>query len=150
MHWALPEEYSFPAVAAGAAKIQRAGGLVGVGSHGQLPGLGYHYELQAMAMGGMTPREVLRAATIDSAKTIGRDAEFGSLEPGKYADLLILAKYPLADIRNTLSLEYVMKNGRLYEAATLNEVWPRQRPLPELWFERENRMLPAADIDSMK
>lgn len=116
-----------------------------MGSHGQLPGLAYHYELQAMAMGGMTPHEILRDATLGSSKTIGRDAEFGSLEPGKFADLLVLSKNPLSDIRNTLSIEYVMKNGRLYEAETLNEVWPRQRPLPELWFQHKDQTIPAVD-----
>ena len=138
MPWALPGEYAFPLVAEGAAKIQRAGGLVGVGSHGEIPGLGFHLEMQALATGGMTPMEVLHAATMGSSKTIGRDAEFGSLEPGKFADLIILDKNPLDDIRNTLSIEYVMKDGRLYDGNTLNEIWPRQRLLPPLWFQTEN------------
>ena len=138
VHWALPREYAFPLVAEGAAKIQRAGGLVGVGSHGELPGLGFHLEMQALATGGMTPMEVLHAATIGSSKTIGHDAEFGSIEPGKFADLLILDKNPLADIKNTLSIEDVMKNGRLYEGDTLNELWPRQQVLPPLWFQNED------------
>jgi imidazolonepropionase-like amidohydrolase/Tol biopolymer transport system component len=139
MHVGQDTEYSFPLVAAGAARIQRAGGLVAVGSHGELPGLGFHFELQAFAMGGMTPMEILRAATIDSAKTIGRDAELGSLEAGKYADLIILTRDPLQDIRNTLSIESVMKNGRLYDGATLNEQWPHQKSEPALWFQREAR-----------
>jgi Tol biopolymer transport system component len=138
LRWALPSEYAFPLVAEGAAKIQRAGGLVAVGSHGELPGLGFHLEMQALATGGMTPMEVLHAATIGSSKTIGRNAEFGSLEPGKFADLIILDKNPLADIKNTLSIESVMKNGRLYDAGKLNEVWPRQRPLPPLWFQTDD------------
>jgi Tol biopolymer transport system component len=138
VHWALPSEYAFPLVAEGAGKIQRAGGLVGVGSHGEIPGLGYHLEMQALASGGMTPMEVLHAATIGSSKTIGRDAEFGSLEPGKFADLIILDKNPLDDVRNTLSIEYVMKDGRLYDGNTLNEIWPRQQLLPPLWFQTEN------------
>ncbi len=138
VHWALPREYDFPLVAEGAAKIQRAGGLVGVGSHGEIPGLGYHLEMQALASGGMTPMEVLHAATIGSSKTIGRDHEFGSLEPGKFADLIILKKNPLTDIRNTLSIEEVMKNGRLYESDTLDEIWPSQKPLPPLWFQHED------------
>jgi len=138
LRWALPSEYAFPLVAEGAAKIQRAGGLVAVGSHGELPGLGFHLEMQALATGGMTPMEVLHAATMGSSKTIGRDAEFGSLEPGKFADLIILDKDPLADIKNTLSIEKVMKNGRLYDAGRLNEVWPRQRSLPPLWFQTDD------------
>jgi Tol biopolymer transport system component len=135
MHWALPREYDFPQVAAGAAAIQRAGGLVGVGSHGELPGLGYHFELQALAAGGMTPMEVLRAATIGSSNTIGRGSEFGTLEAGKFADLQVLDKDPRLDIHNTLSIDQVMKNGRLYDASTLDEIWPRQRPLKPLWFQ---------------
>lgn len=136
--WALPSEYAFPLVAEGAAKIQRAGGLVAVGSHGEIPGLGFHLEMQALAAGGMTPMEVLHAATIGGSKTIGRDSEFGSLEPGKFADLLILDKNPLTYIMNTLSIEDVMKNGRLYDANTLDEIWPRQQKLPPLWFQGDD------------
>ena len=137
VHAGQDAEYSFPLVAEGAARVQRAGGLVAVGSHGELPGLGYHYEMQALTMGGMKPIEVLRAATIDSAKTIGRDSELGSLEVGKFADLVILHRNPLEDIRNTLSIESVMKNGRLYDGETLNEQWPQQKAGHPTWFQRE-------------
>jgi imidazolonepropionase-like amidohydrolase len=82
-------EYLFPRVAASAAAVQRAGGLIGIGSHGEMPGLGFHWELQAHTLGGMTPAEALRAGTIGSAAAIGRAAEFGSIEPGKFADLVI-------------------------------------------------------------
>ena len=136
--WALPSEYAFPLVAQGAARIQRAGGLVAIGSHGEIPGLGFHLEMQALATGGMTPMEVLHAATIGGSKTIGRNSEFGSLEPGKFADLIILDKNPLVDIKNTLSIEDVMKNGRLYKADTLDQIWPQQRKLPPLWFQSDN------------
>ncbi|HWE45660.1 MAG TPA: amidohydrolase family protein [Caulobacteraceae bacterium] len=132
--WYDPKDYSFPQVAAGAAAIQRGGGIVGVGSHGNVPGLGYHWEMQALASGGMTPAEVLHAATIGSAEDIGRKSTLGSLEPGKYADLLILDRNPLDDIRNAESVDQVMKGGRLYDAATLNEVWPVQKPAPKPWF----------------
>ena len=135
--WALPREYDFSLVAQGAAAIQRAGGLVAVGSHGEIPGLGFHLEMQALASGGMTTMEVLHAATIGSSNAIGRGAEFGSLEAGKFADLLILTKNPLDDIKNTLTVEQVMKNGRLYNASTLDEVYPRQLPLKPLWFQHE-------------
>ncbi len=140
LHWGLPQEFSFPLIAAGAARIQRAGGLVAVGSHGELPGLGYHFEMQALAMGGMTPTEVLWAATMGSAKTIGRDSELGSLTPGKYADLVVLDKDPTRDIHNALAIASVMKNGRLYEGQTLNEMWPRQRVQPVTWWQRDEAM----------
>jgi hypothetical protein len=143
MHWALPREYDFPEIAAGAAAIQRAGGLVAVGSHGELPGMGFHLEMQALASGGMTPMEVLHAATIGSSNTIGRGGEFGSLEIGKFADLQILDQDPRIDIRNTLSIRDVMKNGRLYDAATLDEVWPRQQQLKPLWFQQGESPAPV-------
>jgi Tol biopolymer transport system component len=136
--WVDSSEAFYPAVAEGAAKVQRAGGLVGVGSHGNIPGLGYHWELQAYAAGGMTPREVLHAATIGSAETIGRQNDVGSLEPGKFADLIILTRNPLANVANTLSLSQVMKNGRLYDADTLDEIWPLRAALAPPWFHDED------------
>ncbi|CAN5123588.1 amidohydrolase family protein [soil metagenome] len=141
-HWYADEEYLYPQVATGAAEIRRAGGLLGVGSHGELQGITYHWEMQALAAGGLEPREVLQAATIGSAEVIGRSSDLGSIEAGKLADLIVLEQNPLEDITNTLSLELVMKNGRLYDADTLDEVWPRQRPLPPLWFWNEH---PAAE-----
>jgi imidazolonepropionase-like amidohydrolase len=117
-----------------AAKIQRAGGLIGVGAHGQLQGLGYHWEMWALAMGGMTPAEVLKAATIDGAKIIGVDQDLGTLAVGKLADLVVLDRNPLQDIRNTNSVRYVMKNGDLFEGETLDQVWPAQKKLPKFWW----------------
>ncbi|WP_133254986.1 amidohydrolase family protein [Phenylobacterium hankyongense] len=124
VHWVDPREEIYPQVAASAGAVQRAGGVVGIGSHGNYPGIGYHWELFAMASGGLTPREVLRAATVGSAQTIGRAGELGSLEPGKFADLLVFARDPLADIKNVGSLQQVMKNGRLYDAADLKVISP--------------------------
>jgi len=147
IHWRPPEYQTYPLFAGDALKILRAGGLVGVGSHGNMQGLGYHWEMQALASGGATPHEVLKAATIGSSEVIGRALEIGSLEPGKFADLLILDENPLEDIRNTMSLEFVMKNGRLYDAETLDEVWPRQRPLGKSWFQDEGPVASSALTD---
>lgn len=145
-HWYAPDEYVFGEVGAGGAALQRAGGLVAVGGHGEVPGYGTQWEIQALVAGGMTPHEALHAATIGSAETIGRQDEIGSLEPGKYADFVILDRNPLDDIRNTLAIAQVMKNGRLYDAATLDEVWPQQRKLAGQWFshEREAYRAPLA------
>ncbi len=132
--WFRENQYVFPRIAASAAAVLRAGGNVGMGCHGQLDGLGCHWELWALTGGGMTPREALRVGTMDGAYGIGMDKDLGSLEPGKLADLIVLDANPLEDIHNTEKIHYVMKNGRLYEGATLDEVWPRKRALPEMWW----------------
>ena len=82
-----------------------------------------------VASGGMSNHDALRAATIFGANGIGLETEIGSIEPGKLADLVILSGNPLDDLRNTLTVEQVMMNGRLFNAETLDEVWPRQRAL---------------------
>ena len=74
-----------------------------------------------------------------SAEAIGYLQDLGSLEMGKLADLLVLTKDPLQDIHNTTSIRYVMKNGEIYEADTLNQIWPNQKPLPDLWWWKEKR-----------
>jgi imidazolonepropionase-like amidohydrolase/Tol biopolymer transport system component len=113
-----------------AAGVAARGGCVGLGSHGNLPGIGFHYEMWLHALGGMPKAEILRAATLCGAAAIGFGQNFGGLESGKLADLQVLDKNPLDDIRNTLTIRYVMKNGRLYNVADLTEVWPEHRSLP--------------------
>lgn len=115
--------------AAVAAQIVDAGGCVALGSHGNIPGLGAHYELEYLAAGGMANYDVLRVGTICGAASIGHEKDFGSIEAGKLADLQILERNPLDDIRNSRSIRYVMKGGRLFDANSLDEVWPRRRPL---------------------
>jgi imidazolonepropionase-like amidohydrolase len=83
-----------------------------------------------MASGGMTTHEALRVATATGAQAIGLQGDVGSLEVGKLADLLVLTKDPLVDLRNTNTLRYVMKNGRLYDANTLAELHPTKQAGP--------------------
>lgn len=132
--WFRKDEYEFPKLAAQMAKLQRAGGLVGVGSHGQLQGLGYHWEMWMLASGGMTPMEVLKCATVNGSKIVGRPDDLGSIEVGKLADLVIFDKNPLDDIHNTNTIHWVVKNGEVFEGDTLNQVWPEQKKLEPLWF----------------
>jgi imidazolonepropionase-like amidohydrolase len=94
-----------------------------------LQGLGYQWEMWMMASGGMSNHDVLRTATILGAEGIGMSADLGSIEGGKLADLVVLDKNPLEDIKNTNSIRYVMKNGRLYDGNTLDEVYPSKRAL---------------------
>ncbi len=132
--WFRKDEYEFPKLAAQMAKLERAGGLVGVGSHGQLQGLGYHWEMWMLASGGMNPLEVLKCATVNGSKIVGRPDEIGTIEPGKLADLIIFDKNPLDDIHNTNTIHWVMKNGELFEGDTLNQLYPEQKKLEPLWF----------------
>lgn len=120
--WFLEEEHVFTRHAEFIKRLVEAGGRAGVGSHGQLQGLGYHWELWAMQSGGMSTHDALRTATILGAEAIGFGQDLGSLEPGKLADIVVLDGNPLENIRNSNTIRYVMKNGRIYDGETLNEV----------------------------
>ncbi|HTK51392.1 MAG TPA: LpqB family beta-propeller domain-containing protein [Gemmatimonadaceae bacterium] len=142
--WFRDSEYSFKLFAEQAKKVVEAGGRVGLGGHGQMQGLGVHWEMWNIASGGMKPMDVLRVATIYGAESIGLGKQVGSLEAGKLADLIVLDANPLDDIKNTNTIKYVMKNGRVYEGNTLNEIWPRQRPMPKQWWMTHDAMTPEA------
>ncbi len=120
-------EFMFPILAEGAADIKRAGGHLAVGAHGEQDGLGTHWEVWAYGQ-AVTPMEALEAASYGGAHFLGMEQEIGSIEPGKLADLVVLRSNPLDDIRNTTDIQYVMKSGRLYDAETLDEIWPQARP----------------------
>ncbi|MES2523421.1 MAG: amidohydrolase family protein [Gemmatimonadota bacterium] len=127
--FAVKEEYAMWQHAEDIAKTVASGGKIAVGSHGQLQGLGMHWELWLVQSGGLSTHDALRAATIVGAEAIGLGSEIGSLEAGKLADLIVLDKDPLANIRNSNSVSMVMVNGRLFNAGTLDEVYPRKRAL---------------------
>ncbi|MEK6299358.1 MAG: amidohydrolase family protein [Acidobacteriota bacterium] len=115
--------------------VVRAGGKVQLGAHGQLQGLGAHWELWMLAQGGLTPLEAIRCATINGAKYLGLDKEVGSIEAGKLADLMIVDKNPLENIRNSESIRFVMINGVLYDTSNMDEVYPRQKPRSKFFWE---------------
>ncbi|HTV03259.1 MAG TPA: amidohydrolase family protein [Luteitalea sp.] len=130
------DDYAHVLVSKGAKAVLDAGGKVQLGAHGQLQGLGAHWELWMLQQGGMTNLEALQAATIAGAQYLGLDKDLGSLEAGKLADLVVLDGNPLADIRQSDTVRQVMVNGRLYDAATLNQVAPTAQERRKLYWER--------------
>ena len=133
---ASEDDYNHILISKGAKQLLDAGALVNSGAHGQIHGIGMHWEMWMMRQGGMTNMEALRTGTINSALTLGMEKDLGSIEAGKLADLIVLDQNPLENIRNTESVRMVMLNGRLYDSA-LNEIGTRQRKREPLWWERD-------------
>ena len=134
------DDFNHILIAKGAKQITDAGGMVQVGAHGQLQGLGAHWELWMLQQGGMSNMEALRAATIDGARYLGMDGDLGSLEKGKLADLIVMDRNPLENIRNTDSISLVVLNGRVLDAKTLNETAPNGRQRLPFWWERQEML----------
>jgi imidazolonepropionase-like amidohydrolase/Tol biopolymer transport system component len=130
------DDFNHFLVAKGAKQVLDAGGSVQLGAHGQLQGLGAHWELWMLQQGGMTNLEAIRCATINGARVLGLDKELGSIEKGKLADLIVLDRNPLENIRNTEAISMVMLNGRLYDAKTLNEIGNHPKARLKLYWER--------------
>ena len=128
-------DYNHIDVSKAAKQLADAGVKVNLGAHGQIQGLGAHWELWMLAQGGMSPLQAIRAATLNGASYLGMDKEFGSLEVGKLADLVIMDANPLEDIRNSEKIKYVMINGRLYDSMTMNELISREKIRGKMWFE---------------
>jgi imidazolonepropionase-like amidohydrolase/Tol biopolymer transport system component len=118
--------------------LSDGGTKINLGSHGQLQGLGAHWEMWMLAQGGMSPMQVLRSATINGAAYLGMDKEIGSLEKGKLADLVIMNQNPLDDIRNSDNIKYVMVNGRLYGADTMNETGSGNKLRMNFWWQQSH------------
>jgi imidazolonepropionase-like amidohydrolase/Tol biopolymer transport system component len=129
------DDYNHMLVARGLQQITDAGGLVNLGAHGQLQGLGAHWELWAMTHGGMQPGDALRAATINGAEYLGMDDHLGSLEPGKLADLIVLEQNPLEKIENTDSVRMTVINGVVYDADSMDQLWPESRARGKFYFQ---------------
>ncbi len=123
-------EYHHVRLAQGAAEVVRRGGTVEIGAHGQLQGLAAHWETWMLAQGGLSAHEALRCATYGGARALCLEGQIGCLRPGALADLIVVAGRPLEEVRHSERVVWTMANGRLFRAATLEQVEPEPRPLP--------------------
>jgi len=128
------EDLYHPVMAAELKRLYERGVLLQMGAHGQMMGLGAHWETEMFVHGGFTPREALEIATINGFTHHGLERELGSIEPGKLADFSVLRANPLDDIRNTRSIEYVVKNGRVYSGEDAAEIHPDPAPAGAMYF----------------
>lgn len=143
-------DYGFSIVAQGMADIIANGGYGTIGSHGQQHGIASHWEvwMYAEALG---PMGALEVASLHGAHFIGVDGDIGSISKGKLGDLIVLNSNPLDDIQNTLDMKYVMKGGVLYDAATLNEIWPKPKSFGEYyWIDSNAFKTDTLSIDHWK
>lgn len=118
-------------------KLQTEGVNINLGAHGQLQGLGAHWELWMLQQGGMSNHQALKCATINGAKYLGMDHQLGSIEKGKLADLIVIDGDPIEDIRQSENVVYTMLNGRLYDASTMNEIGNYDNKRTQFYFEKE-------------
>ena len=86
------------------------------------PGFSLHEELQRFVAAGFTPLEALQTATLNPAKFLGMDDRLGTIEKGKFADLVLLDANPLEDIRNTQKIAGVVVNGRYFSRGDLDKM----------------------------
>ena len=130
-------DYGFPLIAESLKDVIEAGGYGAIGSHGQMHGIASHWELW-MTAAGMDNLMAIKVATLHGAYFLGMQDDLGSIEVGKISDLIVLNSNPIEDIENTLDMLYVMQSGKLFEAATLNELWPTQKKYgPYYWVNED-------------
>jgi len=87
-----------------------------------IPGFSLHLELERFIAAGFTPLQTLQTATINAAKFLDKVSDFGTVEKGKIADLVVLDANPLEDIRNTQKITAVVANGRYFSRAQLDRI----------------------------
>jgi imidazolonepropionase-like amidohydrolase len=106
--------------------FRKAGGVVAAGTDASnqllIPGFSLHREMELLVAAGLTPAEALSSATRAGADLLGLDT-LAIIAPGKAADLVVLGANPLADIKNTRTVERVMVRGRLMGVDSIKATW---------------------------
>ena len=87
-----------------------------------LPGFSLHDELGLLVQAGLTPLQALQAATLNSARFMGRENDLGTVAPGKIADLVLLDANPLEEIGNTRKISAVVFGGKFFSRAALDDM----------------------------
>jgi imidazolonepropionase-like amidohydrolase len=100
-------------------QAQQSGVPIAIGSDGGPAGVGAHLEMDFLQEAGLTPAEILVAATYGGAIALGAEAEIGTVEAGKLADMVVLRANPLEEIRNARQIEWVIKGGAVYRPSDL-------------------------------
>jgi imidazolonepropionase-like amidohydrolase len=104
------------------AKIPFLAGTDAPQGYDLVPGTSIHRELELFVRAGLTPLQALQTATLNPAVYFGKTAEWGTVAPGKIADLVVLARNPLSDIANTRSIVAVVADGRYYSPRELDRM----------------------------
>ncbi len=132
-----PDEDFYHVTSASTAKsLADKGVMVSIGAHGQREGLASHWEMWGFAQGGMSAIEAIRSATLTPATALGFAEDLGSIEAGKLADLVIIDANVADDIFQSDKVDMVMLNGRLYDAATLDEVVTGDRKTQPFYWQQ--------------
>ena len=91
------------------------------------PALSLHQELEIFQEAGIKPADILKTAIINGPKFLGKTAQFGGIEAGKEADLVLLNQNPLLNIKATQDIFAVVNNGTYYNRKTLDEMLQKAR-----------------------
>lgn len=143
-------QYNHFEVAKYAKTLSDKGVSVHIGAHGQREGLASHWELWSMQQGGFTPWEALRNGTISGATHLGMDKDIGSIEVGKLADLVIIDGDVLKDLRRSEYVTHTIINGRVYDAATMNELGSNKKRQPFFFESLQKLYMPSDTKEAME
>ncbi len=136
---AVPDEEYYNGhmlIARSCKKLVDAGVRVNLGAHGQIQGLGAHWELKMLASGGMSNYQALQCATVNGAYYIGMEKDLGTLEVGKLADFIVLDSNPLDDINNIGTIKYTVANGTGYDSMSMQPLNLKLRKRMPFYFEQ--------------